>query len=323
MASQSTRRFPMGQSNSITCATATLAAALASSATCAQVTVNFIVDQQAAANAIGEERVPKMLEALDRVRQYIATILDQPNVAQTMNVTIAWDPFVGSATNADFLPAYRQFEWNSIKGNLVTVAENGDEPQGEISFYELLPSSSVPFVWASTDSITSPRSASFVYITYPQAIQLLFTTTAPSGDEQRLRLKQTLNTNMRWQFWPGEATPGVVRFEATVLHEVFHGLGFISLGETSSAPAQITLLDVYRFAESDYPLNGSKLSSGPRDLRPDLTSEAAVTTGLFPLADAAKMSRGTRTGGDGAQTSHLRAAARLPVPCPQFLYQVL
>ncbi|MDX2148314.1 MAG: GC-type dockerin domain-anchored protein [Planctomycetota bacterium] len=292
----------------------------------AQLTLNFEIDDNEATAALGPDRLPAMRAAVERVKSFFERIL--VDSAANITVPLRWqEPAAGAladalgplATSGGTSP--RLFPWATVRNRLNTISEGGQEDNQELLMYESLPAQTVPFVWEGT----STQQATQVLLTQAQAQQLQLNPGPRVGDENRVRFRppqynQPNNPSaLKWQFYPGPLLPGHQRFDMVAAHEVMHVLGYISVGDGSANPTDfITILDSLRFAEFDYPLNAVRVQTFRRELRPEVSGEAAVATRVDATLtrDAFKMSRGTRAGGDGYSTAHFRNFARLTPPEP-------
>lgn len=280
----------------------------------AQFTLNFQVDQAQAEAALGPKRVGPMNEALDRVKNFFeAALVDS---AAALPVPLRWEAPGSPTALADAgVPsvAERVVSWVTVRDRLENIAEGTNEPFSEIALYQSLPPQQVMYKW--DPAVTNPRTTAFCLLTYAQSQQLQLNPAGPIGDETRVRVKPP-NEGLKWQFWRGKLKPMHHPFDVVVTHEVMHLLGYISGTDASSDPNYVTIQDVYRFADADLPADSAKLLSGVRELRPTVEASLATRLNASHGNGAYQMSRGTRTGGDGRQGSHFRAASRLNPPDP-------
>ncbi len=275
-----------------------------------QVTIDFQVDQQQAETVLGQPRVASMLEALDRVKNFLENTLT--NSIATVPVPIRWEdpdnPMAVASSGKPSLPE-RAYTWQTVRNRLENTASDASEPAAEVAVYESLPQQQVSFRWDPDDATS--QDVSVCVLTYAQAQQLLFNPAGPNNDETRIRFRPE-NAKLKWQFWPGKVPAGRTRFDAVVAHETLHLLGYITAAEIDPLPPFVTLMDVYRFADSEFPISANDFLTVPRELRP--TVEASLATRINAAAGGPStflMSRGARTGGDGFDASHFRAASRL------------
>jgi|GEM_PF-2683227 len=283
----------------------------------AQFQVNFQVDDALATTALGPERVGPMNDAVGRVKNLFGNALD--GSAAVLPVPLLWTPPDSPNAIADASGPIAFYSWSVVRNRLESIAETGNEPVGELLVYQSLPPQSVPFRWDAGDAVA--RQATQCGLTFAQAQQLQFNPAPPGAGELRIRVRppgQTLPSGnvLRWQFWRGPLRAGHQRFDAVMVHEVLHLLGYVSATETLAAPGWLSVMDTYRFADSTFPIGAGSFLSQDRELRP--TVDTSLSTRLNASVGSGQffMSRGTRAGGDGNQGSHFRAANRLTPPEP-------
>lgn len=264
----------------------------------------------AGSDRLGPERVPAMLKGLDRTKVRLERILSGSigNAVVTVEWGIPANP--SSAADANVSQFHNQTT-TGARDKLINRAEADDEPQSEILMYQSLPQNgSVPFFY---DSAT-PASAALVSIPNSLNKHLAFAPTTDNNDGTiRFRIP---NASTKWQFFPkpGAALSGYNVFEAVVLHETVHLLGFESVADNQTSPVSLSSWDLFRFNDADIPITAALFASRARELRP--TQEATAITQLSSAAKAYKLARGTRPGGDGAQASHWRSYLRLNPQTP-------
>lgn len=271
----------------------------------AQRTITFNTDEQQAAAAIGQERVAPMRQALDRVKAQLERVLT--GSTGSVLVTVEWAPPTAPGASADSLVSQSHTATVAIAKNKLTNQATADnEPASEISLYESLPATSVPFYY----STSTPLSASFVRIPNSLNKHLQFQPTTNQNDGT-FRCRPPSAT-VKWQFWDKKSGAQLADhelFEAVAMHESLHLLGFASSADLPVTPTSLTAWGLFRFGDSAIPVGDAAFSTLARELRP--TEEATGITALNNAARSYKLSRGTRTGGDNYQASHWRAYTRL------------
>lgn len=271
-------------------------------------TVDYLVDEAAAAQSLGgQHRVTPMNKAINRVKAKVESIL-AANAGSSLLSIVFEAPAVPSAIAQTNVSQRFTASVSVTRDRLINVATANLESNFEILLYESLPPSGIPFRF---DTATI-RSASSVVIPNALNNQLQFGLTANQNDGTiRIRPQSSI---LRWQLFPNRApTPNGLNnyesFEATLMHETLHALGYSSGGDNSSIPTELTTMDILRIASASTPINAASFINTPRELRPtveaSLVTQLGTTSGVYPL------SRGTRAGGDGDQPSHWRSATRL------------
>lgn len=273
-------------------------------------TVTYSVDDGAAAQALGgQHRVAPMHAAIDRVKTRLEHILAANAGSSLLSITF------GNPTRPNAIAETQSSQFfaqpvSVARDKLINVATDNLEDEFEILLYEQLPPSSVPFRF-DTNTV---RSANFVSIPNALNKQLQFGLTTNQNDGT-ITIRPQAGT-LLWQLWPAHAGQDVLAgyesFEATLTHETLHVLGYTSFGESTSVPTSLTTMDILRIASNSTPINAASFNSIARELRPtieaSLVTQLGTTSGIYPL------SRGTRAGGDGFQTSHWISATRLNPP---------
>jgi hypothetical protein len=167
----------------------------------------------------------------------------------------------------------------------------------ELSICNSLPVATIPTDIGSTSAMRVPSANA-------RALGLLGAVADPNGREQGLGKPPSVgfNSSQRFDFDPGDGIdPDKVDFEAVVVHEIGHVLGFISsvgLREVDSkAPIAPTVWDLFRL-RPETPLGSFSteqrvLSSGGEQRFTAAGLELPLSTG-----------RTNGTGGDGFQGSH-------------------
>jgi hypothetical protein len=272
-----------------------------------QWTIDFVVDEAQATQELGAERVPYMLKALARVKSDLEQILS----ASTGNVSInlEWtDPAnpaaIADATSSAFFSQTPTLARDKLTGK----AAADDEPQSELNLYDAYPNPTVPFLFDTS----TVRSANFVSIPRSLNQHPLFGAFG-AGSDGTIRVRPPSST-LQWQFWKGKLKSSHEMFDVVMTHEALHILGFTSAAENSTVPNHLFTMDVLRFADGSLPNNAAQFQTFTRELRP--TVEATMVTRLSSSSGTYKMSRGTRTGGDGNQAQHWRSYSRLDPPNP-------
>ncbi|MCK6476069.1 MAG: NF038122 family metalloprotease [Phycisphaerales bacterium] len=267
----------------------------------AQWTVTYSVDDQQAAQALGEERVPPMRRALGRVKRTLEGILAGSTGAATF--VVSWENPSGTAIGQALIAGFAAQSVSVARDKLINQASADGEPEAEINLYDLLPTPNVPFFY---DGSTQQSVATVVI---PSALNrhLQFQTSG-SGSDATIKVRPP-SASLEWQFWTGKLKDGHELFEVVMVHESLHALGFLSVAENATVPSSLTSWDLFRIPEASVPVTAVQFTTVPRELRP--TVEASWVTRLNSSAEAYKASRGTRTGGDDNQAPHWRSVARL------------
>lgn len=276
----------------------------------AQFALNFQIDDIQALAALGTNDRREMNKALSRVKLRFEELL--ASSTPIVGLPLRWQapPAENTIANASLSP--RIFAWPLVRDRLVNTPNHPSEPASEVLLYESLPTSFVAFRWNSVRRLASSCS-----LTYFQAQQLLLNPLPLQAGEAELSFRPPGAFNgstLKWYFRTGPTPPGTNRFSALLAHEVLHILGFDSVADDTVAPTAITLLDVYRIADSQIPVNEFDLQTATRELRPDVEASCATQYRSAFGAGAYPMSRGVRAGGDGFQAPHFRTAARLTPP---------
>ncbi len=281
----------------------------------AQFSLTLAIDEPEAITALGQGRLPKMYESIERVKNFFEGALANSNAVLT--VPVRWQVPEGSSAADSGIPALRAYSWSTIRDRLINT---GDEPVSETNVYDALPLTQIPFVWVASDNPASPRQATQCVLTFAQAQQLQFAPTGPFGDELRLRFRPPANFSQPgsdWQFWEGKLRSTLhYRFDAVLVHEILHLLGYQSAAESTSVPNVLCLQDVYRLADNVFPAGTGDLGFQVRELRPTVEASLATRANSDFGSGAYRMSRGSRAGGDTFQASHFRSATRLTPPNP-------
>ncbi|MCK6475959.1 MAG: NF038122 family metalloprotease, partial [Phycisphaerales bacterium] len=275
--------------------------------TAVQWTVTYTVDDQQAVQALGEERVPHMKAALDRVKASLERVLAGSTGAVTF--AVAWTaPDSATAIAEAVVVSYAVQSAAVARDKLANQAETDGEPQAEINLYDALPTPTIPFHYDG-DTVESVSS-----VAIPSALNRHLQLQAPGGgNDGDIRFRPPSST-LKWQFWKGKLRDGHALFEASAIHESLHLLGFTSFADSVTLPTSLTSWDLFRIPESSVPVNAAQFAAVARELRP--TTEASWITRLGTTLGAYKASRGARTGGDGFNASHWRSMTRLEPPQP-------
>lgn len=271
----------------------------------AQWTVFYDVDDQNAGGAIGQERVAPMRQALDRVKSKLEKILT--GSTGDARIVVRWENPQDANAVADASASANHLATVAVaKDKLTNQATADSEPASEILLYESLPASAVPYRFEAETTLSA------THVGVPNALNkhLGFQPTTNQTDGT-IRFRPPSGT-LKWQFWEKRGSPLLPEhelFESVALHESLHLLGFTSIADATIAPGALFSWDLFRFADASIPVNAASFETLPRELRP--TVEATGITLLGSTTSAYKLSRGTRTGGDGFQASHWRSLSRL------------
>jgi hypothetical protein len=84
------------------------------------------------------------------------------------------------------------------------------------------------------------------------------------------------------------------------------------VAEVETVPNALYTWDLFRFGDASIPISPDSFTTLARELGP--SQEATAITALGSTTQAYKVSRGTRSGGDGKQAQHWRAYSRLDPP---------
>lgn len=254
--------------------------------------------QFAAHFGVGQQ--PLMDAALQRVKQRMETILSQCTGQVTIQVLFepVAIPMAAAATNVDHLTS-------DYLPTLVVINErtgNLNEANYELTYYESLPSP-MTFRHTTTPVLTAAKAA------IAPALGRHLLTPVPPGTSDG---ETSIDTELQWDFDTQDkpAAPGVQDFEAAMIHETIHVLGFTSVGDIKGVTNTITVWDWFRYSEALGPtITPTEALSAVRELRPAQGVIGATilndTNSTFPE------SRGLRTGGDGFQSSHWKSLTLL------------
>ncbi len=273
----------------------------------AQWTVTYNVDGPQALAALDDQRrVDAMSKALDRAKAHLEKIL----VASTgtVSIDVVWGPTAEPGVTAQALSSiFQPATVTSARDKLIAKATADDESVSEISLYEALPNGVLPYFYDTPEV----RSANFITIPNSLNKHLAFSTTTNQIDGSLTFRPPDAET--KWQFWEGKKIlDRHILFEATVVHETMHVLGFTTFVLGASPPSSLTTLDMLRFSDGAVPITAQNFTSTPREFRP--TEEASVVTALNSATRSYKAARGRRAGGDGYGTAHWRDFERLTPP---------
>jgi hypothetical protein len=183
--------------------------------------------------------------------------------------------------------------YSTVREQLIAHA-SGEQ---ELAICHSLPVGTIPTDIGATSAMRVPSAN-------VRALGLLDATADPDGQERSLGKPPSVgfNSNQKFDFDPSDGIdPDKVDFEAVVLHEIGHVLGFISsvgVREVDSK-AQIapTVWDLFRL-RPETPQDG--FSTAQRILSPGGEQRFTVIGLELPLSTG----RNNGTGGDGFQASH-------------------
>jgi len=258
--------------------------------------------------AFGEASRADMLLSLDRVKVRVENVL--LDSVGNVNVVINFAPTPANRAATTTLDLFDS-NWGPVIGHVFDLAEANSEEGYEITLYGGLPSGGVPFVHTNgfgTDTATR--------IAYPPALgRHLQVGIIPPGDGTT-----TISTGRIWD-WDALDGPRAATdedFEAVMTHEVFHVVGFQSLGDEPNIPHAenvITIWDAFRFPNSAGPtISDAELSSVARELRP---MQAAIFASAINDANSVyPAAQGSRAGGDDDEPQHWKRHTALTPPVP-------
>lgn len=183
--------------------------------------------------------------------------------------------------------------YSTVREQLIAHA-SGEQ---ELAICHSLPVSTIPTDIGATSTMRVPSAN-------VRALGLLDATADPDGQERSLGKPPSVgfNSNQKFDFDPSDGIdPDKVDFEAVVLHEIGHVLGFISsvgVREVDSkAPIAPTVWDLFRL-RPETPQDG--FSTAQRILSSGGEQRFTVVGLELPLSTG----RNNGTGGDGFQASH-------------------
>ena len=221
----------------------------------------------------------------------------------------------GSAASTGFSSGSITLNYSPLRGLLIGQASDNGESPAEVNMYQ----NGLPFgstIQAYVEG--SPQTtASFASITVHRSLLQAFFV---PGLLNEVDATTTFNSNLPYDFDPTDGVGlGQLDFEATLMHETFHALGFSSSIDyiptgTVGPPPFMLIMDMFRMDGLIQPVNGgytlTQLSGLPRMLR----RNQAQTCALLPQDASATfpMSRGAGGGGDGKQASHFLASNLTP-----------
>jgi hypothetical protein len=201
----------------------------------------------------------------------------------------AWPPQSIGGSNAQELT---QFIYPAVRSQL--IANAADDQERDV--YNSLPAISIPTDIGPTTAMRIPSANA-------RALGLIDAVADPDGREKNLGKPPGVgfNSNHRFDFDPADGIDtDKADFEAVVVHEIGHVLGFISSvgvrevdGRAAVAP---TVWDLYRLR----PETADEFSSAQRILSSGGEHRFAAAGLVLPLSTG----RNNGTGGDGFQGSH-------------------
>ncbi len=277
-----------------------------------QWTIRYEVDETLANSALGEERVEPMRKALDRAKAKLEKIF-APSIGSVV-VNISWSappaPSPPTAAASATTSQFHVIAAATAKNKLSLRADADGEPMSETDMYAAIPTP-VPY----NNDETGQRSAASIVISNALNRHLQFNAIGnPSDGTIYFRPP---NATLKWQFYRKvkENLENHQVFEAFVIHETFHLLGFQCAAESNvQPPPALFTWDIFRFADTDIPNASANFSTLARELRP--TVEASALTAFNNAAKVYKLARGTGPGGDEYQAGHWRNSVRLTPPVP-------
>jgi len=183
------------------------------------------------------------------------------------------------------------------------LIENSNPTAAELALYNALPASSVP-----ADFNGATVNVSNVKVNTAQARALGFNVAA--GPDAQIGFNSNFGPSGnpgQFDFDPSDGiTAGYTDFDAVVVHEIGHALGFVSANGTGSS-ASLSVWDLFRF----YPgqANAGNFGTALRVLTagasPQVMFGGFTSTYASPeLAVSTGGPSGTADGGDGRQSSH-------------------
>jgi hypothetical protein len=188
----------------------------------------------------------------------------------------------------------------TVRGRLIN---NSNPTASELALYNALPNGSVPAEYNG-----STVNVSNVLVNTSQA-RALGLNVAPGPDAQ-IGFNSTFGNGGKFDFDPSDGiTPGLLDFDAVVVHEIGHALGFSSASGGSSSSV-LSIWDLFRFRPGT--ANASNFGSAQRVLTKGGTQ---VMFGNFTNTFASQ-ELGLSTGGpspptgdtdDGRESSHWKA----------------
>ena len=226
--------------------------------------------------------------AITAVETYLEALFGDPI---TVNITIDFVPLGGGVLGATG-SASTPVSYSTVRSNLIS-GQDGDD-----TLQDFLPASSVPVKFnGASATITNVTSIVVNTANYRAAI-------APIG--QNPDASMDINTNFTFDFDPSNGVSGTC-FRSVLVHEVLHGLGFVSEGD-GSGTTDIKMLDIFRFRRTaDNPSTTADFTTFPRAVWTTNRIADDVNTDLIPTEY--RMS----WGGAGAyQASHWRDQGGVP-----------
>jgi hypothetical protein len=184
---------------------------------------------------------------------------------------------------------------STVRGRLIN---NTSPSAAELQLYNALPTDSVPAEFNGTSV-----NVSNVKLTTALARALGYTVTNPNADA-RIGFNSNFGNGGQFDFDPSDGiTPNFTDFDAVVVHEIGHALGFSSANGSGDA-SQLTVWDLFRFRPGA--ANAGNFGTAPRVLS---VGDSQVMFGNFTSTYATQelaLSTGgpEAGGGDGRQSSH-------------------
>lgn len=269
----------------------------------AQWTINYSVNELEAATAIGDVNVLPMLAAVERAKVKIERILQ--GSTGSVSITIDWgnEPPVPDEVASSAPSRYCIRLVSIARDKLMSKTAADDEPEAEINLYAALPTDTIPFYW---DGPTL-RSASFIGVTSALNKHVGFAAVI-AGPDGTIRMRHP-TALVTWQFTKGAPRLHEQVFEAVLIHETMHVLGFLCSGDDAALPTTLLTWDLLRVPDASVPVSAGNFTTIAREMRPG--SEATLITRLGTANGSYPVARGARPGGDGSQSGHWRDSNRL------------
>jgi len=183
--------------------------------------------------------------ALTAVETYLESLFSDPI---TVTITIGWQPMGGGVIGATG-SANTPVSYTSVRSSLI----NGQD--GDDTIQDFLPTgSTVPVKFnGGSATITNVSTITVNTANYRAAIGGI------GGPDANM----TINSNFTFDYDPSNGISGTC-FRSVIVHEVLHGLGFVSEGD-GSGTGDIKMLDIFRFRRTaDNPSTTAQFTTFPR-----------------------------------------------------------